>query len=91
MPALRLFPWGAFPLALAAAGLAAKPFLFPAKLAAAPLVGLGLAGRDRVDARARRLDRQRDDVDRGAGEAARQEQRKGEEKDAHQLSIDIGN
>ena len=41
-------------LALAAAGFAALPFLFLAQLAAAALVGLGLAGGDRVDAGADR-------------------------------------
>ena len=65
---------GAALLAFAAAGFAAFPLLGLAQFAAAALVGLGLAGGDRVEAGAGRLDRQGDDVDRGSGEAAAQEQ-----------------
>jgi len=72
----------------AAPGEAAEPFLFLADLAAAPLVRFGLADGDGVDAGTHRADGEGHDVDRGAGDAAAQQQRdKGEGNQAHGRSI----
>ena len=81
---------GAASLAFAAAGFAAFALLRFADLAAAALVGLGLAGGRRIHAGAHHLDRQGDDVDRGPGEAARQQNRCGEKQNDAHLQTDSG-
>jgi oligoendopeptidase F len=71
-------------VALAATGFAALALLGLAQLAAAALVGLGLAGGQRIDAGACRPDRQGDEIDCRAGKAtAKQEGRREEKNHAH--------
>jgi DNA-binding transcriptional regulator GbsR (MarR family) len=91
MASVRLFLGALRFFALAALGLAelaAAALILLARGAATGTVGLGLAGRERVDAgadhRRRGAHRQRDDVDDGAGDAAAQRKRsEGEENQAH--------
>jgi DNA-binding transcriptional regulator GbsR (MarR family) len=85
-PGIRLAQGGAFValgVTLAAAREAAAPFLLLTKLAAAALVGLGLAGGHRIDAGADHFHRKSDDIDRGARKTAREKQRNDGKKGAH--------
>ena len=67
-----------------------KPFLFLADLPPAPLVGFGLARRRGVDTGAHHLHRQSDDVDRGAGEAARKAEGENRKKNqAHGFALTL--
>src|SRR6478672_2756430 len=75
-------------LAFAPPGLAALALFGLADFAPAALIGLGLAGGQRVDAGADGLDRQGDDVERGPGETAAQQQGGGEQKNHAHVQTD---